>query len=324
MIGFLETHETQMNFLECKAYTKLHAKTFYFASHVLPPRKRMAAYAVYAFCRYADNIVDTTITPGAANTASARLTGLRDQIRYLYSFSPMMDRKLIGLRETVFTYRIPQEYFLDLLRGVEMDLTKNRYASFEELQDYCYCVASVVGLIMAHIFGAENDDALQHAITLGTAMQLTNILRDVGEDYRLGRIYLPADELARFGCSEKEIAHAMLTDNFVDLMKFQIDRARRYYAEAESGIPMITEAGSRFCARMMSATYARILDAIEENGHDVFTRRAYVSLPSKMRAALSCLLPSRQTAWIEEIPGPRRAAHHDAERTETILVPGAR
>ena len=176
MIGYLEIDDMERNVAECKAYTRCHAKTFYFASHVLPREKRRAAYAVYAFCRYADDLVDH-IMPGAdTHVALARLSELRRQLMYVYSFSELMDRKLLALRETVFQYRIPQQYFDDLLRGVEMDLTKTRYESFAELKEYCYCVASVVGLVMSRIFGVSDPGALKQAADLGTAMQLTNIL----------------------------------------------------------------------------------------------------------------------------------------------------
>lgn len=156
MVGFLEVEEIERTYLRCRDYTRRHAKSFYFASHILPVEKRKAAFAIYAFCRYADNIVDdSALVPDDAR-ARKRLDELRDQLRRVYSHSPSMDPKLLAFRDTVLKYGIPQEYFLDLLRGVEMDLTKRTYATFAELREYCYCVASVVGLMMTRIFGATD------------------------------------------------------------------------------------------------------------------------------------------------------------------------
>ncbi|MBX2989907.1 MAG: phytoene/squalene synthase family protein [Bacteroidetes bacterium] len=286
MIGFLDIQELHENYRQCRLYTRHYAKTFYFASHMLPREKRLAAYAVYSFCRYADEIADHGAAMGNHVRARRRLDDLRNQLKYVYNNSPAMDAKLLAFRDTVFRYAIPQDYFMDLLRGVEMDLEKKRFADFSELNDYCYCVASVVGLMMTKIFGVSDDSALRHAADLGTAMQLTNILRDVGEDYRRGRIYLPQDELATFGYSERELKDGVVNRNFKRLMEFQIDRARRYYESAEQGIPLLTNDGSRFCVRLMSTTYATILPKIEKNSFNVFTLRASVPFAQKLGIAL--------------------------------------
>jgi phytoene synthase len=291
MIGYLDSKETQDNYRDCQAYTREHARSFFFASHVLPKEKRQSAYAVYAFCRYADNLVDAMSQTTDPAHALGRVQSLREQLRLVYASSDRMDRRFLALHDTVLRYRIPEEYFRDLLRGVEMDLTKKRYASFSELRDYCYCVASVVGLIMTKIFGLSDDRGLPHAADLGTAMQLTNILRDIREDYGLGRIYLPADELEKFGYSEGELAHGVINGNFRAFMRFQIDRARHYYAVGARGIPLLTSDGSRSCVRLMSDTYAGILDRIEGNGYDVFSSRAYVSFAGKLQIALRVFLP---------------------------------
>jgi phytoene synthase len=281
----------QMSFEQCRVSTRTYAKTFYFASHVLPREKRMAAYAVYAFCRYADELVDGAAAIAEPGTVLRELGLLRDQLVELYSQADAGETKQGAFRDTVRKYGIPVEYFLDLLRGVEMDLMKKRYRDFAELDEYCYCVASTVGLIMTKIFGsADEDGALQHAVELGKAMQLTNILRDVGEDYRRGRLYLPADELQRFGVKEEDLESGQVTPAFAELMTFQIRRARDLYACAEAGIPTLTDDGSRFCVRLMSRTYANILSAIEANGFDTLSRRAYVSLTRKFRIAVRSYL----------------------------------
>jgi phytoene synthase len=290
MVGFLESHELAENYAQCRQYTRQYAKTFYFASHVLPRDKRMAAYAVYAFCRYADNIVDGADSSGDTHRSLVRLNELRDQLRYAYSYSPLMNPKLMAFRDTVMRYRIPMEYFQDLLRGLEMDLNHRKYETFDELREYCYCVASVVGLIMTTIFGVKDEKALSYAVDLGTAMQLTNILRDIGEDYRLGRMYIPQEDLDRFHCTEWQIQKGMIDDSFLAMMKFQVARARAYYLRAAGGIPMLSNDGSRFCVRLMSRTYARILDVIERNGYDVFSTRAFVPLARKCWIALRSVI----------------------------------
>jgi 15-cis-phytoene synthase len=316
MVGFLESPELAENYTRCKEYTRQHAKTFYFASHVLPRQKRMAAYAVYSFCRYADNVVDAAASPGDIHRSLVRLNGLRDQLRYVYTYSPLMNPKLMAFRDTVTRYRIPMEYFLDLLRGLGMDITRQRYETFEELHEYCYCVASVVGLIMATIFGVRDEIALAHAVDLGTAMQLTNILRDIGEDYRMGRMYIPREDLDRFHCTEWQIRNGLADESFRAMMQFQIARARAYYARAAQGIPMLSNDGSRFCVRLMGNTYARILTAIERKRYDVFATRAYVPLARKCWIAVRSMVgsgtPVRRDQPIDPdvrlFPRPRRYA----------------
>lgn len=294
-----------------RALTRRYARTFYFASHVLPRAKRDASYAVYAFCRLADNVTDvhredTERIPDAAR----QIALLRGELAEVYADGDVQTR-WIALRETVLRYHIPREYFDELLNGVEMDLTPRRFATFAELEVYCYRVASVVGLIMSHIFGATSPEALRRAAQLGTAMQLTNILRDVGEDHRMGRIYLPQDELVSFGVTEEMIGTGQVTPAIEALLRFQIDRARRLYDEAEQGIPLIPDDGSRFSTRLMSTLYARILDAIERNGYDVITRRAHVPLATKVTLAGRILWRSRSG----RVPavGPRVNGHapHD-------------
>ena len=281
-------------YLQCRDITREYARSFYFASHVLPKPKRMAAYAVYTFCRHADNTVDTS--GGATDVAGVRreLDRLRRLLDDVYGETPGLAPLWVPLRETVRRYGIPKHCFLDLLRGVEMDLSTTRYSTFRELSGYCYSVASVVGLAMTHIFGVSDPRGFERAVDLGTAMQLTNILRDVGEDHARGRIYLPAEDLLSFGVNEAMLARGEVTPQFIALMEFQIERARSFYRRADEGMPLLTDDGSRFCVRLMRATYAGILDAIEENGYDVFGRRASVTLISKVKNAAVALASSVQ------------------------------
>lgn len=296
----------------CQEDTRTHARSFYFASHVLPADKRMASYAIYSFCRTADNIVDSPAGSLQDGLTLRRLDGLRGDLDRVYSANPP-GGKLGALAETVRRYEIPRAYFDDLLRGVAMDVSKTRYATFKELNEYCYCVASVVGLMMTRVFGYADDRAFMHATDLGTAMQLTNVLRDVGEDYRLGRVYLPEEDLGRFGIDEADIARGEVSGRFRALMQFQIARAREYFAKAELGIPLLTNDGSRYCVRLMSATYSGILCAIEENGYDVFRRRAYVPTAQKLLIAARTALRSAAS-----VPGPGSAGKRTFERKETL------
>jgi phytoene synthase len=287
MNGFLELEAVAANFEQCRRYARRYARSFYFASHVLPKPKRLASYAIYAFCRYADELADGPQI--SATEGRRRLEELREQLRRVYTGSRFMDNRLLAFRETVFNYAIPQEYFLDLLRGFEMDLARVRFRRFEDLTTYCYNVASTVGLMMTHVFGVSDTKAFRHAEELGIAMQLTNILRDVGEDYRRGRVYLPEAELAAFNYSEQDLARGTINENFIALMRSNIERARAYYLQADSGIPLLTDDGSRLCVRLMRRIYSGILDQIEANRYDVFTRRAYVPTRRKIIIALTTM-----------------------------------
>jgi phytoene synthase len=278
---------------ECQAITRTHARSFYFSSHVLAREKRLSSYAVYAFCRKADNAVDSVGEPLPYDEARRNLADMRRQLDVVYEGQHPLQGPLLALRDTVERYQIPREYFSDLLRGVEMDLTQTRYQTFDQLKEYCYCVASVVGLMMTKVFGLRNESALQNAIDMGTAMQLTNILRDIKEDYAMGRVYLPQEDLSRFGYTEEDLGRGIINENFTALMRFEISRAREYYQRAERGIPFLSDAGSRYCVRLMSATYAGILDRIEKGRYDVFSRRAHVPIGGKIGLAVHLLLGSQ-------------------------------
>jgi 15-cis-phytoene synthase len=307
------TQAVRKDFAECRAYTRSFARTFYFASHVLPREKRMAAYALYAFCRYADEIVDSPEAVADPSAALRDLGLLRDRLAAVYSAANVRVPKMQAFQATVRQYRIPQEYFLDLIRGVEMDLMKRSFRSFAELEEYCYCVASTVGLIMTKVFGATREDAaLEHAIELGKAMQLTNILRDIGEDYHRGRLYLPADEVKAFGIREEDLWRGRVTPEFEEMMKFQIRRARVFYARAEAGIPQLTDDGSRFCVKLMACTYAEILSAIEANNYDTLSRRAYVPLSRKLRIAVK--------AYVERTPTVEPRNIHVLDRSTSAVT----
>jgi phytoene synthase len=273
-------------FLLTKAITKEYAKTFYFASRFLKKDNKSAAYAVYAICRISDEIVDNA----AGGSPEQNLEKMEKNIAAAYNQPVLENAILSAFRQTVEKYKIPREYFRDLIAGMYLDLRKNRYKNFTELYDYCYKVAGVVSLTMLQIFGYKDQKAKDHAVDLGIAMQLTNILRDVKEDFERGRLYIPEDELARFGVTETDIRESRMNSNFEALFKFQIARAREYYAKSKSGIKMITDVNSRFVVLAMADIYSGILNSIEKNHYDIFSRRAHVSILGKITAALRIIL----------------------------------
>lgn len=275
-------------FRKAESITRQYAKTFYFASKFLPAENRLAAYSVYAICRMSDESVDTK------NPVSKeeQLTKVRENINAAYYNQLLKNPLLIAFKQTIISYKIPKQYFDDLLCGMSMDLTKNRYKDFDELYLYCYRAAGVVGLIMLKILGSNNTLAQKHAIELGIAMQLTNILRDIKEDYILNRIYLPQDEMQKFSVSENHICLEKIDSHFKSLLKFQIERARKFYQLSEQGIKMVTTHNSRFVVKLMKEMYASILTSIIKNDYDVFSQRAHINFFQKIIIYLKTFLGS--------------------------------
>lgn len=284
-LGLTEPAETSYLdecYRHCRDIARTNSKTFYLSSLFLAPERRRAVWAVYAFCRTADDLVDA-VTPAAERLAA--IDGWERALLAAYSGSPD-DRITIALYDAVQRFDIPMQPALDLLRGARLDITVRRYQTYDHLREYCYLVASTVGLLTAPILGYAADSALDYGIALGRAMQMTNILRDVGEDARMGRIYLPLDDMQRFGYTESSIFEEVVDEAFVELMKFQIDRVRKLYAEAEPGIAMLAPE-SRYTVRLALTLYRQILSSIEANRYDVFTKRAFVPFRSKMLAAMT-------------------------------------
>lgn len=250
----------------CENVTRHHSKSFYFASAFLPEETRRAIRALYAFCRYSDDIVDE---PGHDVAYS-----FERWAAMAHDPSSMSHPVLRAWGDTYQRYKLPAQVVDDLLAGVRMDLSISRYATFDELWLYCYRVASTVGLLSMHIIGYQ-PGADQYAIKLGVALQLTNILRDVGEDAQRGRIYLPLDELADFGLSEQDILRGRLDEQYQAFIKYQITRTERFYQEAQPGIPMLHRTG-RLAVAAAADIYRGILPVIEANNYDNHTRRAFV------------------------------------------------
>lgn len=286
----------------CERLTRHHARTFALASHFLPTRKRRAAFAVYAFCRQADDIVDSG--NAGAPDVTARLAVYRERLQWTLNGAPD-DAVFREIAWVVREFNVPPSVLHELVDGVARDLEPATYQSWDELERYCYGVASTVGVMCTHVFGVvgadARDSAIKRAETLGVAMQLTNILRDIGEDAIRGRCYLPLDDLARFGIARDEILHSSIAapdPRWQALMRFQISRARRLYADAHSGIASL-EQDSQRCATACAVGYARILDAIEQIGFDTLTRRARVQLPGKLLVLWHASLRSGP-AWLTD------------------------
>ncbi len=258
----------------CRQITAHHSKSFYLASELLPKDKRRAVRAFYAFCRRSDDIVDVTGVDHGYSldgwTAAAR-----------HAHVPDDDPVLLAWNDTRARYAIPQVYIDELLEGVRMDLTVNRYATFDDLWLYCYRVAATVGLVSMHIVGFSSEDAIPYAIKSGVALQMTNILRDVGEDAQRGRIYLPLEDLERFGYSEHDLMAEVIDARLRNLLDFEMQRTEQLYNEGAQGIPMLSSDG-RFAIAAALTMYRGILGRIRANGYDVFTRRAHVSTPGKL------------------------------------------
>ena len=263
---------------ECRLITRREARNFYYAFLTLPASQRRAIYVTYAFCRKCDDAVDAE---RSNEEKLATLVSLRKDLSETYNGHPDTPVSM-ALADVADRYQIPEEYFQEVLSGVESDLVKDRYQDFEQLRGYCYQVASVVGLICLQIFGYKDSKAKDHAIDLGLAMQLTNIARDVREDLDFGRIYLPQDEMARFGYSEEDLKAGVVNDAFVNLMRFQAQRAKGYFRSGFQLLPYLSPR-SRACPAVLGRLYSKILDRIELADYDVLSRRIGLSTTEKVR-----------------------------------------
>lgn len=252
----------------CQQRTAKSGSSFSYSFRFLEPERRQAITALYAYCREVDDAVDECSDPGVA---AMKLAWWRSEVDALYADRPTHPVTR-ALAAALPRFNLPQEQLLEIIDGMEMDLTRHRYADFKTLHLYCYRVASVVGLLAAEIFGYRDRRTLKYAHDLGIAFQLTNIIRDVGEDARRGRIYLPQDELARFGVAEADILQSRSTEAFQRLMTFQVDRAVGYYDKALTELPK-TDRKAQRAGLIMAAIYRRLLDEIVADGCRVLTHR---------------------------------------------------
>jgi phytoene synthase len=270
----------------CESVTKTHAKSFYFAAKFLPNRKQKAVFPIYVFCRHVDDEIDEIGDDGESK-AIETVEKWKQKLEEVFegkgqgTKGERQDLVFLAWQDLLKTYKIPKNLPLELIRGVLMDTHIKRYETFDELYAYCYRVASTVGLMSSEILGYSNKKALEYAEAMGIGMQLTNILRDIKEDAAMGRIYLPQEDLRKFGVSEKQIFANETNKNFVRMMKFQIERARDFYRKGEKGIALL-EKDSRFTVLLASRTYSRILIEIEKQDYNVFIKRAHTNLGQKI------------------------------------------
>ena len=262
---------------ECARLTRSASSNFYVAFLSLPNELRRAIYATYAFCRLCDDIVDEP-TQGSDPSIELDLvqTALDDALSTKYAGTSIF----VALEDAIQTFDLDKQHYVDVIDGCRMDLGTNRYETFEELRVYCRRVASAVGIICISIFGHSDRKAIEYADDLGIAFQLTNIVRDVREDFANGRVYLPQAELRAFGVAETELADDLPSDNFRELIRFQLDRARGFYQSGERVIPLAIR--GRQCLELMSGFYFRILEKIEENDADVLSHRVSLSTTEKL------------------------------------------
>jgi phytoene synthase len=256
----------------CQERTAQSGSSFYYSFLFLEPLRRQAITALYAFCREVDDVVDEC---SDANVARAQLDWWRSEVQALFDGHPSHP-VMKALATSLQHFSLPQEQLLEIIDGMEMDLDNTRYADFKALHLYCYRVASVVGLLAAEIFGYTDRMTLKYAHDLGLAFQMTNIIRDVGEDARRGRIYLPQDELARFGVTDADLLQARYTDSFRKLMEFQVARATALYQQAFAQLPAADRKAQR-AGLIMAAIYRATLDEIVRDDYRVLDQR--ISLP---------------------------------------------
>lgn len=271
----------ERSYAEAERTTAVWAKSFYFASRFVPVAKRRAIFALYHYCRIADNLVDLR---GDRPVAEVRrqLALLGETVRALHAGAAPDDPRWLALADTLRRHSVPLRPLLALLDGVALDLEPVTMRNFAELERYSYLVAGVVGLMLGPVLGAEREGYEEYGVRLGIAMQLTNVLRDIGEDLGAGRLYLPADELAAFGLDRSALERREVTPEFRRFMAFQIRRARQYFAAGDAVVGLFPADGSRMTVRLMQRTYSGILDAIERHDYDVFRLRAHVSSPRKL------------------------------------------
>lgn len=252
----------------CKQKAAASGSSFYYSFLFLPPERQRAIMALYAFCREVDDVVDETADMQIAQT---KLDWWRKETAEIHDGKPTHPVTQ-ALAEVVKTFDLPRDKLLEIIDGMQMDLQQTRYLDFKALELYCYRVASVVGLLAVEIFGYTDPQTLKYAHDLGIAFQLTNIIRDVGEDARRGRIYLPISELQQFNVTAKQITDARYSDHFRALMEFQIERAERYYAQALALLPAVDRKSQR-AGLIMAAIYRATLDEVKADGCKVLTQR---------------------------------------------------
>jgi 15-cis-phytoene synthase len=286
-----EDKSSMAAFKYARAQTANYSKSFFLSSAMLPKEKRWDTYALYSFCRYADNIVD--------NPRNRSVEELIDEVNYMakelriaYRNSESEHPIVKPLINVALKYNMPIEYPLELLEGVKMDLVQDRYNTFDELYLFAYRVAGVVGLMMTYVLGYTDESAFKYAEDLGIAMQLTNILRDIQEDKNMGRIYLPLNEIREFGLTEEDFFKENMNDSMYKFIRFQVKRANQYYHHANDGIKMLSR-DSQFAIYAASKIYQSILLKIEARHFNPFLGRVFVNQGKKFLILINEIIKTR-------------------------------
>jgi 15-cis-phytoene synthase len=269
----------------CERVARTQAKNFYYSFLLLSRPQRQAMCAIYAFMRYCDDLSDAEGVGDRAGDIARWQADLNSALAGAAPENPVWP----AFSDAVARYRIPHEYFREMIRGVSSDLEPRQIQTFQELYDYCYHVASVVGLTIIHIFGFNDPRALELAERCGVAFQLTNILRDVREDAEHGRVYLPAEDLARFGVDPKELAGGEISPALRSLLAFEAERARAYYQEAQS-LTKLVDSRSRASLKALIAIYSRLLERISNSGYEVLRERVRVPAWEKIWILARCAI----------------------------------
>ena len=276
--------DLRASYEECKRLNALHGKTYFLATLLLPKAKRPFVHALYGFARYADEIVDDLASELSIEEKAQALSNWGDGVLADLKKGTSDDHVGRALIDTVKRFDIPHEHFEAFLHSMTMDLTVQEYETYEDLLEYVYGSAAVIGLEMVPILGPLHQDAYEAAKKLGIAFQLANFIRDVDEDLDRGRVYLPIKELAQFGVTREMLEERVLTPEIIEALKFQIARVRQLQAEAAPGIAML-EASSRPCIEAASTLYCGIVDEVEKIGYDIFNQRAKTSTGRRIRVA---------------------------------------
>jgi len=276
--------DLRASYEECKRLNALHGKTYFLATLLLPKAKRPFVHALYGFARYADEIVDDLASELSIEEKAEALSNWGNGVLADLKKGTSDDHVGRALIDTVKRFDIPHEHFEAFLHSMTMDLTVQEYETYEDLLEYVYGSAAVIGLEMVPILGPLHNDAFEAAKKLGIAFQLANFIRDVDEDLDRGRVYLPIKELAQFGVSREMLEERVLTPEIIEALQFQIARVRQLQAEAAPGIAMLEET-SRPCIEAASTLYCGIVDEVEKIGYDIFNQRAKTSTARRIRVA---------------------------------------
>lgn len=304
-MNFLRKRQQLLNksYEECRRITSLFSKTFYLGTTLLSPEKRKAVWAIYSWCRRTDDLVDGPRVQQRSDQLRSILANWESRLDLIFSGSAY-DALDLSMADTITNYPdLTSTPFRDMIKGMLMDVEQARFDTFDDLYLYCYRVAGTVGLMTLPIMGTIKPgreglrEAVEAALALGIGLQLTNILRDVGEDRMRGRIYLPLEDLRRFNYTEDDLFNCVLDNRYRNLMKFEIARARHYFQKAQKGVHLLAQ-DSQLPVQASLDMYSQILDVIEQNGYDNFNRRAYISKSRKFATLPVSYLKTRQSpAW---------------------------